>query len=331
VNFSKYKVLFRCDSGDINELGSGHLFRCLAIARYLNIFKKISPNKILFVIKTGKKFNKSLNILKKYPYKVFKIKENIENYSKKEIDIIRKFKADLFIIDRLGNIQKKFIDEALKNFKRKVIIDDSSINRKFFDLSLNPLITKVKQLKNSNHGINFFISPVFFYKKKYIKNFERGVFIYIGMIKNINQIKKVLLILSKNMNLPIYLPVSYAKILKKIKVHSQIIFYQNIDFYKYMYNSKFVIVSGGMSFFDAIFLNKDMVCLPQYKHQIDNVYKYQNVKNIKILIYSKPYFERNFAKSINYFSKKGSGYKKATKGLYKKKMKSSLTKIANLL
>ena len=86
-----------------------------------------------------------------------------------------------------------------------------------------------------------------------------------------------------------------------------------------MYNSKFVIISGGMSFFDAIFLNKDIVCLPQYKHQIDNVYKYQNVKNIKILIYGKPYFERNFAKSISYFAKKGSGYKKATKGLYKKK------------
>ena len=159
-----------------------------------------------------------------------------------------------------------------------MIIDDSSINREFFDLSLNPLITKVKRLKNSNHGINFFISPVFFYKQKYLKNFERGVFIYIGMIKNINQIKKVLLIVSKNMNLPIYLPVSYAKILKKIKVNSQIIFYQNIDFYKYMYNSKFVIISGGMSFFDAIFLNKDIVCLPQYKHQIDNVYKYQMSK-----------------------------------------------------
>ena len=89
----------------------------------------------------------------------------MKTIQKKEIDIIRKFKADLFIIDRLGNVQKKFIDEALKNFKRKVIIDDSSINREFFDLSLNPLITKVKRLKNSNHGINFFISPVFFYKQ----------------------------------------------------------------------------------------------------------------------------------------------------------------------
>ena len=51
------------------------------------------------------------------------------------------------------------------------------------------------------------------------------------MIKNINQIKKVLLIVSKTLIFPIYLPVSYAKILKKIKVNSQIIFYQKISIF----------------------------------------------------------------------------------------------------
>ncbi len=33
--FSNNKILFRCDAGFKNELGSGHLFRSITIAQYL--------------------------------------------------------------------------------------------------------------------------------------------------------------------------------------------------------------------------------------------------------------------------------------------------------
>ncbi len=331
MNFLKNKVLFRCDAGYESELGSGHLFRCLTIAKYLQVFNGIKSNEILFIIKTGKKFENSIKILKNFSFKVCKIERDIKNYSRQEIDILKNFKADLIIIDRLGKVKKKFIINALKNFRRKVIIDDSSINRKLFDVSLNPLITNVSKFKNSNIGKNYFISPVFFYKEKYFKNFNRGIFLYLGVTNNNLQIKKILFKISRTTNLPIYLPIIYLKKLKNVKIENKVIFYKIDEFYKYMYNSKFVIISGGMSFFDAMYFNKNIICLPQYRHQENNINNYKNLSNVKIISTKKGNFEKKFAKVMNYFTKKDTGYKKATKKIYKKKMKFTLNKISHLI
>ena len=35
-NFLNKKIIFRCDGGNINEIGTGHVYRCLA----LQIFSK---------------------------------------------------------------------------------------------------------------------------------------------------------------------------------------------------------------------------------------------------------------------------------------------------
>ena len=109
MNFLKNKVLFRCDTGYESELGSGHLFRCLTIAKYLQVFNGVKSNEILFIIKTGRKFENSLRILKNFSFKVFKIKRDIKNYSSQEVEILKNFKADLIIIDRLGNIKKNLL------------------------------------------------------------------------------------------------------------------------------------------------------------------------------------------------------------------------------
>ena len=149
MNFSKTKVLFRCDSGDIGELGSGHLFRSITIAKYLKKKFKLKYNDIIFVTKTKKKFFKSLKILKKYNFKVFKVDTKIKNYSIREAQIINKFKGKLIILDRLGKVNKKFINYGLRNFEKKIIFDDSSNCRHHFDASYNPLITNVKKSKKN--------------------------------------------------------------------------------------------------------------------------------------------------------------------------------------
>ena len=42
MNSFKSKILFRCDAGYIPEIGSGHLYRCLTIAKFLK--KKVSKS-----------------------------------------------------------------------------------------------------------------------------------------------------------------------------------------------------------------------------------------------------------------------------------------------
>ena len=46
--FLKTKILFRCDLGDINELGSGHFYRCITIARFLKLKFKLKFKDIIF-------------------------------------------------------------------------------------------------------------------------------------------------------------------------------------------------------------------------------------------------------------------------------------------
>ena len=41
----------------------------------------------------------------------------------------------------------KFINYGLKNFEKKIIFDDSSNYRNYFDISFNPLIKNVKKIK----------------------------------------------------------------------------------------------------------------------------------------------------------------------------------------
>ena len=153
MNFSKTKVLFRCDSGDISQLGSGHLFRSITIAKFLKKKFKLKYKDIIFVTKTKKKFSKSNKILKIHNFKIFKIDTKIKNYSIKEAQIINKFNGKLVIIDRLGKVNMKFINYGLKNFEKKIVFDDSSNYRKHFNISFNPLIKNVKKIKNNFVGL----------------------------------------------------------------------------------------------------------------------------------------------------------------------------------
>ena len=67
-----YSFVFRVDSGNIPELGTGHLYRCIKIYNYL-IKKKVNKNKILFIIKTKGNYKTSKKILKQFDIKYISI------------------------------------------------------------------------------------------------------------------------------------------------------------------------------------------------------------------------------------------------------------------
>ena len=51
ASFSKTKILFRCDAANVPEIGTGHLFRCITIARYLKSQFNLKYKDISFLIK----------------------------------------------------------------------------------------------------------------------------------------------------------------------------------------------------------------------------------------------------------------------------------------
>lgn len=60
-----YDIIFRCDASNIKNIGTGHVFRSLAIADYFTKNLNINKKKVLFIIKKYKKNNYIKQIVKK--------------------------------------------------------------------------------------------------------------------------------------------------------------------------------------------------------------------------------------------------------------------------
>jgi len=300
-----FEIVFRCDAGEIPELGYGHLFRSIVIANELKKKFKINSKKIAFLIKVKKDFSKSYKILKKYNFKILPVDSNVKDYSKNEAEYFKNIRANLLILDRLGKIKKDFFYQVSDNFKKKIIIDDSSKNRELFDLSLNPLIQNVAKVKNSNVGYNYMIlNPQCHLKNKYKLN---NIFLFFGghdhknisnrIIKLLNQIKK---------KFKVFVPILYKKKFKNIYSFHKIEYYSSVKFYEKLRSSNIAITSGGLSLFDSILYKKKIICIPQYKHQHINAKKLSKLCAINLLNLDNNNFEINFLKLFNkvYYSKK---------------------------
>ena len=331
MNFSNNKILFRCDAGFKNELGSGHLFRSITIARYLKKRFKIKKNKITFVIRINKGYYNTYDILKKYKFNIIKITKNIMDYSAYEAKFLNQFNGELIIIDRLGKISKKFIKSALVNFKKRIIIDDTSVNRRFFDLAINPLITNIKNFKNSLIGLKYFVSPLYFYKLQKNHLLNQGIFIYLGNLKDDGLIVKILNIIPQISNRPIFLPFSYSKKFKFPKIKNKFYFFKNHEYYTFMQNANLVIISGGMSLYDALFLKKKIICVPQFKHQKQAISNNKISKKIVFLDKKSKKFDTELKKKINYSVNMRKNLNKNNNLINMKNMDLTLNKIGNLL
>ena len=294
-----YKVVFRCDSADIPEIGTGHLYRSIIIAKFLKKKFLLKSDQIAFVIKTKGKYLKNLNILSKYNFKIIRLNSNIKDYSKEEANFLKKIKANLLIIDRLGRLTKTFYKTIKNNYRKKIIIDDSSINRKFFDLSLNPLIQNVPTFKGSKIGYKYLILNIFNKKNLIIKKNFRNTFIFFGGFDSKNLSSRLINLLNKiDFRLNIFLPSVYRNIIKIDKSKHKIIFFKSEEYFKTLLNSNMVIMAGGISLFDAILNKKKIICIPQYKHQEYNAKKIEKTKAINYISPDDSKFDTKIIKSF---------------------------------
>ena len=76
MNFFKNKILFRCDAANTPEIGTGHVFRSLTIAKLLKNKFTLRNKDIVFLVRSKNKFVKALDILKYSKFKVVKINKS---------------------------------------------------------------------------------------------------------------------------------------------------------------------------------------------------------------------------------------------------------------
>lgn len=298
-NFLRYKVVFRCDSADIPEIGTGHLYRSIIIAKFLKENFFLKPDQIVFIVKTNGKYLKDLNVLLKHNFKIIRLNSNIKDYSKEEANFLKKIKANLLIIDRLGKLTKTFYETIKKNYKKKIIIDDSSINRKFFNLSLNPLIQNVPTFKGDKIGYKYLILDNLNKKNLIIKKNLKNIFIFFGGFDSKDLSNKVINLLNKiDFRLNIFLPSVYKGTIKIDRSKHKIIFFKSEQYFKTLLKSNITIMAGGISLFDAILNKKKIICIPQYKHQEYNAKKIEKTKAINYINLSDSKFDEKIIKQF---------------------------------
>jgi len=275
-----FSYLFRVDAGNIAELGTGHLFRCITIYNYL-LKKGIKKEQLQFVIKSKKNYSLAKEILNKRKISFISIDNKIKDFSKKELNFLKSFKSKVIIFDRLSSINKTFLDGLKSNYKRIIGIDIKKKSNLNIDLHINPLQNKFTLNKKSKNYKNNILPSVF--SKKILKNKinskkKLSIFTFFGGydFKNINEkIQKI--------NRFAWLNIK----------NNERNFYLNLN------KADIVICSGGLSIFDAIYFNKIIIAIPQYNHQLINLRLLFN-KKICFLIKT----DKNFDKNLNLCLKK---------------------------
>lgn len=303
-----YSFVFRVDSGNVPELGTGHLYRCIKIYNFL-VKKKINKNKILFIVKTKDKYKISKKILNKFKINYKSIDSKITDSSLEENLFLQKFPSKVIIFDRLTKINNKFLKKIKNNFNKVVGIDALVNKNAKIDFQLNPLNNNLnfdQKLKK----FKFNILPAIDEKKKFIKKKKiKTIFTFFGGY-DFKKIKKKIL----NLKVP------NAKFMfPKTKK----------NFYKLMIKSDLVLCSGGLTVFDAIYLNKIIIAIPQYKHQLKNLKALKKKQVISFCKISKN-FNNNLLKliekSLNFTYKQKVEIKKQQKKIISKKSQTQTLK-----
>ena len=279
-------ITFRLDSGNISQIGSGHLYRALKLAKIIkkNAYKRA---KIYFAISNlTKKYERK--IIKKNKFKIINVpKKNLD--IKKEVKDISFNKPKIIIFDQL-NTNKKLIISLKKTGAKIISFDDLGSGSKYTDLTINSLVKKTKY-RNCYYGYDYLIFNKI--KKIKVKKNIKNIFLFFGRydqkkltLKFINFIKKL------NNNFTFHIVV-FNKIKLKNKKNIKI-YYKPINFNKILQKSDMAITSGGLTMIESLNAGIPTIASVQFLHQKRNIEILSKHKILKSHLPQSFFSERKF-------------------------------------
>lgn len=274
------KILFRCDAAYIKGIGSGHLIRCIVIAKILEKKFGFKKKEILFLTKTNNKYQLSKKILEKNNYNYLSIDNKISKIS--EIQLLSKFNSKLLVVDKYKFYNNKNYKKIIKNFDKIIFIDcyKKNIKNAYY---LNPTFSKINRTKSP-----ILIIPSLLEKEsnKNIQKNIKNIFVFFGKYDFNYLESKIVKILSKVGNFNIHSCKSNNSKFKKLKLINEKTFFKN------MKKCDLAITSGGLIMYDVMNLNIPLIIVPQIKHQEINS-KYYEKKKCLIKVLNNKNLNRN--------------------------------------
>lgn len=295
-----FKILFRVDSS--SKIGSGHLMRCLNLAKYLNI------DNTEFICT----YNNKINI----PFKVNYIEKSNDSWlgntweddCDKTISIIKKnnLTSLLLIIDQYS-IDYKW-ETKIRPFVKSIMVIDDLHNRKHncdFLLDQNLYLDNInlyKKLVPENCkillGCEYLILNKCFLNIKRVRTCVKRIYIFFGGSDTPNLTEKLLKYLIKYKNIVFDIVIgklnkNYNNILNKYSNYKNINIYYNITQDKIatiIYNSDLCIGSSGTSCYERCVSGVFSLVITIANNQVNNAI---NLHKLGVIDYIGHYDKEN--------------------------------------
>jgi len=278
------RILFRCDGGLIPELGTGHIVRCLILAKEL---VKKPHVEVAFLMSD---YEEGMQIVEKQGHQVFRIRED-EDEDFRTIKTIQEFKPDIYVRDNLSS--KAELMSLIKSTGVILVsIDDTGEGAEFADITINPILHDGKALYE---GYDYLVLPYAEVQTKTTQlkvpdSRNKIVFASFGGYdhQNITQ-KFVESIGYSDGNVKFHIVVGnlYDRIdaLQNIaQDNPDIRIYKSPENYNELLQSADIaIISGGLTLFQAVAYGIPSLVISQYEHQkvnADRLEKFGVIRNL---------------------------------------------------
>ncbi len=251
-----------------DEIGTGHVYRCLSIA------SKLIFHEVLFLL--AKEHQLGINIINNYnyPFKLYNGKDEL-------LKLIDDYHPQIVINDFLDTNQKYMT--TLKNNGYFVVnFEDIGPGSKKADLVFNALYEGV-DLNNNNsyYGYKYYIlkDEFYFQPKKIINKNVDNILITFGGTDPNNFTEKVLdSILSTNYkgNINVILGLGYKNfesIISKYESNPIVQIYRNVsNISEFMFKADIIFTSAGRTMYEICSIGVPTICLCQNERELTHVF-----------------------------------------------------------
>lgn len=262
----KKRVVFRCDGGALPELGTGHVVRCMALAK---ILLKEPSNEVAFLVKASPEI---ILRLKKEGFLFYEIKAG-GDVEYETFCCLNDFKPDIVVLDRLSN-DPDYIRLLKKTGCVVIAIDDiSAADNAMVDITINPILFNGKGMYE---GMEYMVlpdadaTPLQIIKDKPIVFVCFGGYDHSGLTNGF--VDKLMLMNDDRYDFVIVVGDEYPEFerLQENKKSNVKYFQQPRNFVELLASADVAILSGGLVLYQAAYFGVPSICLAQYAHQEDN-------------------------------------------------------------
>ncbi|MCL2156712.1 MAG: UDP-2,4-diacetamido-2,4,6-trideoxy-beta-L-altropyranose hydrolase [Methanobrevibacter sp.] len=272
---NKKKVLIKTDAS--YKIGTGHIYRCLAIA------SKLTNHDVLFLLDENKKLG--IEIIKDYNYPFQTHEFNNKRQEKDLLEKIHDYNPDIVINDIL-NTSSGYI-KNLKNNKYFVVnFEDIGEGSKYADIVFDALCEHQIPFKNLYSGHKYYnLKDEFFYhdKKEINEEIKEILLTFGGSDPNDLTQKTLNALLKSNYKnkITIILGLGYKdkkEIKEKYIDNSKIEIFENVkNISEFMFRADLIFTSAGRTMYEVASLGVPCVCLCQNDRELTHLFG--NVEN----------------------------------------------------